>query len=116
LDIELPMSALARNSPIFRAKQFHDPLFQAIKSIKPSAQIDLGYSGPETGFRKFDFLIRDGEINIAIKFRYKTDFLDVQHNNEFFRLKLHSALDQGRYDFLRDLAQLDTRNNRLILC
>ena len=107
MDIDFLMSALARNYPIFKVGGYRDPLFQVVKSIKPSAQIDVGYSGPETGFTKFDLLIRDGEENTVIKFRYKTALLEVQHNSEIYSLKQHSALPQGRYDFLRDIAHIE---------
>lgn len=69
---------------------------------------------PEYTFKKYpnehlDLLIKDGNTNIGIEFKYiqaETNEL-VEINDMAYLLKDHSAVDQRRYDCLDDLSRLE---------
>jgi hypothetical protein len=44
---------------------------------------------------------------IAIELKYKTNGLDIEINKEKFYLKHQSALDQARYDYIKDISRLE---------
>lgn len=105
LSIDEFMSSLAKRHPVFISRGHKKHVAETIKAIWPSATLEEDYKGPETAGQKVHFFIRDREVNIAINFRYKTNRFELDERG--VKLTDHGAQDQGRYDFVSDLAKLE---------
>lgn len=102
------MKSLSETRPIFHSEADfqHALAWEIQKTIPDDGQVRLEYpfgDGPE---RKYlDIWLRD--MKIAIELKYRTQQLNRVINGESFVLRPHSALDTGRYGFIRDIRRLE---------
>lgn len=57
------------------------------------------------------FAFKDNK-KVAIEVKYKTKNLEIEINNEEFKLKNQGAQDQGRYDFIKDISRLEEASEK----
>lgn len=55
----------------------------------------------------FDIFIFANERITLIELKYKTKKFTISDGNEQFSLKKHGAIDQGGYDFLKDISRIE---------
>ena len=63
-----------------------------------------------------DLLFRLFSSTMAVEVKYKTRKLVVELEGEAFSLASHSALDIGRYDFIKDIVRLESIASNLANC
>lgn len=104
LDVHEVMTELAKTRPIFHSEaDFQFALAWQIREMMPDSEIRLEF--PHRSMR-LDIWIFDQET--AIELKYLPRNLVSSHNGEQFTLKDHVAQDFGRYDFLKDVARVES--------
>lgn len=108
------MKNLAKDRPIFHSEaDFQFALAWEIQKAMPDCQIRLEYPFSDGKERKYlDIWLQGQDTKIAIELKYRTQQLDRVINGESFVLKPHSALDTGRYGFIRDVRRLEQIRER----
>lgn len=110
IDLVQLLTQLAADRPIFHSEaDFQHALAWRIHQRHPNAGVRLEYRPAHVATPMYvDIWIAfpDGAI-AALEVKYKTRALAIDHAGESFQLRAHSAADQGRYDFLLDIARLE---------
>jgi hypothetical protein len=104
------LARLARSRPVFNSEaDFQHAFAWEIHFHHPDAKIRLEYRPANVQTRMYIDVWAGfpGGETAAIELKYKTRPLNVDHDGEEFRLTNQSAPDQGRYDFLCDIARLE---------
>ncbi|WP_206448104.1 hypothetical protein [Agrococcus sp. KRD186] len=109
------LNGLAANRPVFHSEaDFQFALAWEIQKTLPNAQVRLESRLPRgaddeqvRGAEYIDIEIRSGLARTALELKYITKKWVGQFADEKFELKNHSALDQRRYDILKDLTRIE---------
>lgn len=73
-----------------------------------SASIRLEQQVAAQGSRvRLDLLVKYQAKHIAVELKYKTKKASIFCNDEQFLLRIQSAQDLGRYDFLKDVSRIE---------
>ena len=110
LDPHAIMSFLSKHRPVFHSEadfqhsfawQIHQEFLDAAVRLERPLSTRLG-------MLHVDIVVDiEGRLNI-LELKYKTRALSVQSGSEEFVLQDHGAQPQGRYDFLKDVARLES--------
>ncbi len=63
-----------------------------------------------------DFQILLSNKSIAVELKYKTRKLTIESEGDSYCLSNHGALDQGRYDFIKDITRLENITSSIENC
>mgnify|MGYP001167419476 CR=1 FL=1 len=110
IDIDRFMVELAAQRPLFHSEaDFQHDFAWAFHQQFPGFSVRLEYPVhvEQDNIMYLDLWLYAPGEGLAIELKYKTRFLEIDHNGEHFRLKDHSAQDEGRYDFLKDVMRLE---------
>ena len=102
------MSELSCIRPIFHSEaDFQHALAWQIHKVVPNCEVRLEYK-PFPEERKYvDLWLSLTDIRVALELKYPTQILNCCEAAEAFSLRLHSARDHRRYDFLKDIERLE---------
>lgn len=103
------MGELATERPMFHSEaDFQHAMAWKIHEKWPRCSMRLEYvpQNLDKGIY-LDIWSTDEDNTLALELKYKTKSLIAVHSGEGFKLKNHSALDFGRYDFIRDIQRLE---------
>ena len=111
MDIETAFHALSQRRPVFHSEaDFQHALAWQIGLLNHEADIRLEvpaeFGDQDRAF--IDMLARHDSRTTYFELKYKTALTQTTHGTEPFRLKRQGAQDQGKYDFLRDIARIET--------
>ena len=104
------LAHLSQRRPVFHSEaDLQHALAWEIHTHHPAANIRLEYRPANVNARMYvDIWARfPNGTTAAIELKYKTRRFCDDHGEEAFRLLDQSAQDNGRYDFLRDIARLE---------
>ena len=109
IDIGDILNSLAKRRPVFHSEaDFQHAFAWEINLARPNVNIRLEYPVPtESKPYHIDVRIENKDEIVAIELKYKTVPVEFVIDGEPFRLKNHSARDQGRYDFIKDIQRLE---------
>jgi len=108
VDLNPLLKTLCENRPVFHSEaDFQHALAWQIHKEWQTYSIRLEYPLFPRKSDHLDILAFDRGNRLAIELKYKTRALFATVNGELFWLKNHSAQDQGRYDFLLDIQELE---------
>lgn len=108
IDLVEIMHDLSVHRPIFHSEfDFQHALAWQINTLVPACKIRLEYPFGENREKHLDILVFGNDWKVAIELKYRTTDIFVVSEEEFFILKGHSANDQGRYQFWRDVARVE---------
>jgi hypothetical protein len=109
LDIRNILAALSVKRPLFHSEaDFQHALAWEIHQQWLGCSIRLEFKPPNATDRTYiDIWVKTLDILIAIELKYKTRTFSTNIQGEDFNLSNHSAPDQGRYDFLKDIQRLE---------
>lgn len=112
------MESLARQRAIYHSEaDFQHALAWEIHCLLPTAFVRLERPIKANGKTlHLDFLVQLSERAMAIELKYKTRKLAVKVEGEEFQLASHSAVDLGRYDFIKDICRLENISSNLRNC
>lgn len=101
---------LQKERPIFHSEaDFQHALAWEIHRLNQSAkmrlEIDLVVSSEPR--EATDILMSQGETTWAIELKYRKKKFETECNGERFCFREHSALDEGRYNFVKDVSRLE---------
>ena len=117
LDIDSLMASLADTRRVFHSEaDFQHALAWQIHEATPESRVRLEVSVIPVEAQRMILDIWLPVEKIAIELKYVTRRLELEHNEEFFALRNHSAQDQRRYDFLLDVQRLELMRSRPELC
>jgi hypothetical protein len=104
------MNDLARKRPIFSSEADLQMAFAwEMQLARPSARIRLEYRPAYMDRRGYlDVWVADKDWVAAIELKYFTRALDVVIEGERFELLNQGAQDTSRYDFVRDVARVES--------
>ena len=106
------LDELSKERPIFHSEaDFQHALAWKIHEKHNDLNIRLENKLNSQGIYIDLFAFNDTD-KIAIELKYKTKKIDKIFENEVFNLKNQSALDQGRYDFIKDISRLEKARTR----
>lgn len=110
LDLAAVMTALAHKRPIFGSEaDFQLALAWEIQLAYPSALVRLEYRPVYLDRRGYlDVWVTDVGWSAAIELKYFTRALDMIVAGERFELLNQGAQDISRYDFVRDVARVES--------
>lgn len=111
IDISLVMHRLSCRRPIFHTEaDFQHALAWELQKLDFTLDIRLEvpaiYKSQSRAF--IDLVVRKGGITIFIELKYKTIKTSFELGGELFSLKNQGAQDQGSYDFLKDIARVES--------
>ena len=105
LDIHKLMADLSKHHKIFHSEEyFQRALAGQIRKEMPNCEICLEFLYRKKNWR-LDIWIPIKET--AIELKYRTNKLELEHEDEYFSLRSHGAQPQGRYDFLEDIQRIE---------
>lgn len=109
VDIPAVLAALAKARPLFHSEaDFQHALAWEIHRRLPTASIRLELPSLTQGKSiHLDILATQDGTSLAFELKYKTRGLSARVRDEQFVLSNHSAQDQGRYDFVKDIQRLE---------
>ena len=109
IDITAILNSLAKRRPVFHSEaDFQHAFAWEINLARPNVNIRLEYPVPtESKPYHIDVRIENKDEIVAVELKYKTVPVEFVIDGEPFRLKSHSARDQGRYDFIKDIQRLE---------
>ena len=110
LDPHSMMLALSRQRAVFHSEaDFQHAFAWHLHEQFPSAAIRLERPfRSKLGLLHVDLVAEtDGQLNV-IELKYKTRAISVRQGSEEFDLQDHGAQPLGRYDFLKDVARLES--------
>lgn len=109
LDLTRLLVTLAHKRPLFYSEaDFQHALAWELHEWHPDAKVRLEYRPMIAGSRIYVdiWAVLEG-TTYALELKYKTRSLSYEHEGESYRLLNQGAQDQGRYDFLKDVARLE---------
>ncbi len=115
-DIIKILSKLAKDRPIFHnEKDFQLALAWKIRGELPDLNVRLekriniqdDIINPTESDRFFDIFLFNNDGIVIIEIKYKTKAFHYEIDGESFELKKHSAHDQGRFDFIKDIKRIE---------
>lgn len=107
LNIHEVMTELAKTRPIFHSEaDFQFALAWQIREMMPDSQIRLEFKPFPSERLYLDIWIFNQET--AIELKYLSRKIESKHNGERFTLKEQGAQDIIRYDFLKDVARVES--------
>ena len=103
------LGGLSHQRPVFHSEaDFQHAYAWALQTAHPAARIRLEYPHPSLDGRAYlDIWVELGGVRAGIELKYKTQAVDIELSGERFDLRYHSAQDQGRYDFCRDVSRVE---------
>lgn len=100
--------ALQAKQKIFHSEaDFQFSFAWELQKILPDAKIRLEYTPPFARDMHIDIYITDADGTYPIELKYKSKSIEVVVDDEYFKLKNHSAQDTGRYDYLYDISRIE---------
>jgi hypothetical protein len=110
IDVHAAMGRLASDRPLFHSEaDFQHAIAWDLHRLMPDAQIRLErVITTSSGLLHVDLLVHRGQDRFVCELKYKTRALTLTTQNETFALKSHTAQPIGRYDFLKDVARLES--------
>ena len=116
-DVSDLLTGLAESRKVFHSEaDFQHALAWHIHQTMPESHIRLEVDPMPVEHRKMFLDIWLPVEGIAIELKYVTRRLELEHNEESFALRDHSAQDQRRYDYLLDIQRLELMRSRPELC
>lgn len=109
LDIAKILTELSLKRPIFHSEaDFQHALAWELHQKWPKCSMRLEFKPPYLTNRMYvDIWATSSEVTIAIELKYKTKAFRTNIHEENLDLSNHSAPDEGRYDFLKDVQRLE---------
>jgi hypothetical protein len=108
VDLPTLLEGLSKERPLFHSEaDFQHALAWRIQVIRPNAHIRLEYRPAVAGRPHLDIWASTADENLAVEVKYKTRAIDCEVGGESYLLTSHSAQDQGRYDFWKDVGRLE---------
>lgn len=108
IDIKKIFESLGEYKKFFKSeKDLKLSLIYEIKKIYPNVSATPEYSKYKLGRKNIDVVIEIGGKIIPIELRYKTDCCTIDDNGQIKNLKRHGAYLQGRYDFIKDIKNIE---------
>ena len=110
LDIHALMSALAVRRPVFHSEaDFQHALAWEIHEQHPKVEVRLEYPPRDVRTRwHIDIWVKGDEERVAVELKYATKRLETSVGGEAFRILDQAAQDLTRYDFVKDVARIET--------
>jgi hypothetical protein len=112
LSVSEVLKALAKERSIFHSEaDFQHAIAWEIHKRLPRASVRLERPVKVSHRDKrlhVDIWVEQGDDVLAIELKYKTRALDVLVGSERYALRSQSAQDLGRYDFIKDIARVET--------
>lgn len=106
LDIHHILHSLAKGRPAFYDESdFQNALEILIRNLIPGCEVHRKFKPFDGENVSVDLWVPTH--GTAVSLRYPRQRLSVWHNKVHFELREHSAQDVGRYDFVRDISQLE---------
>ena len=116
LDIKGLLTGLTESRKVFHSEaDFQHALAWHIHQTMPESQIRLEFPMPAE-HRKMYVDIWLPLEKIAFELKYVTRSLELEHNEESFALRNHSAHPPRRHDFLKDIQRLECMRSVPGLC
>lgn len=101
------MTELAKTRPIFHSEaDFQFALAWQIREMMPDSEIRLEFKPFPSERLYLDIWIYNQKT--AIELKYLSRRIESKHNSEMFRLREQGAQDIIRYDFLKDVARVES--------
>lgn len=109
IEIERVLKTLAEKRPIFHSEaDFQHALAWEIHQQWDGCEMRLEFKPPHLEEPiNVDIWATKGNTKLVIELKYKTIRLSNTIGRESFDLSKQRALDQGRYDFLKDIQRLE---------
>jgi hypothetical protein len=108
IDLDNVLKTLRDERPVFHSEaDFQHALAWLIHTQHPTYSLRLEHPLSPDQPEHLDIVAFDKHYKLAIELKYKTSPLFAPVREELFYLKNHSAQDQGRYDFLKDIQKLE---------
>ena len=105
------LSAMAAEQPVFRNEAaFEERFAQCVRRLDPEVRVTPQHAAfPDGSNRKLDLLLARPGVGdrVAVELKYVTRALSVTVGGGLIELKAHSAQDQRRYDFVKDVVRLE---------
>lgn len=109
MDIETILKSLSVKRPIFhREADFQSALDREIRTNNPQIAVEREVRMNSESQARVDILTRHNGQTTFFELKYKTLAFNLEHDGEFYNLKNQGAQDQGAYDFLRDIARIES--------
>lgn len=109
IDISSVMVNLAAKRPVFHSEaDFQHAFAWELHELYPEALIRLEKpirSSEKNG--RLDVVLTLGGKPFVVELKYKTKGISFALGDELFNLANHSANDQGRYDFIKDVCRIE---------
>lgn len=106
--ITTAIESLKNKHKVFHSEaDFQFSLAWELQTILPDAKIRLEYCPPFAREMHIDIYVIDKDGTYPIELKYKSKKLETIVDNEYFKLKNHSAQDNGRYDYLYDISRVE---------
>ena len=109
IDLDDVMAHLAFQRPVFHSEaDFQHAFAWEIHRQLPDASIrlELPHALPDRPIH-LDVSIRRGDAVLAVELKYATRAFVMQAGGEDFALKNHSAQDERRHDFIKDIERVE---------
>jgi hypothetical protein len=108
VDLPTLLERLSHERPLFHSEaDFQHALAWRIQLARPDAHIRLEYRPAVAGRPHLDIWATATDENLAVEVKYKTRAISCEVGGETYVLNSHSAQDQGRYDFWKDVVRLE---------
>lgn len=109
IDLQNLMQALATQRSVYHSEaDFQHAFAWEVNRRLPTASVRLERPIRASGkLLHLDFLVRSEKTSMAVELKYKTRKFRFDLEEEEYRLANHSAADQGRYDFIKDICRLE---------
>lgn len=109
-ELESLMTRLAGKRPVFHSEaDFQHALaweFQ-LKHEQAEVRLEVPAARDDEKRASIDLRVRNASETLFGELKYKTAAATLEVNGEPFRLKQQGAQDQGKYDFIKDIARLE---------
>lgn len=109
-DLEKLLARLAAKRPVFHSEaDFQHALAWEFQLMHQNAEVRLEVPTARQNDKRasIDLQVKNVSDTILGELKYKTAKAALDLNGEFFRLKQQGAQDQGKYDFIKDIARLE---------
>lgn len=111
MNIESILKSLAAKRPIFHSEaDFQYALDREIETNNPQIAVEreARVTLKNQARTCVDLLARHNGQTTFFELKYKTLAINLECEGESFSLKSHGAQDQGAYDFLKDIARIES--------
>jgi hypothetical protein len=107
-NIERFLEELAKKYKLFHSEaDFEKSFIDEITSHLPNCSVNSQVPMPTKKTEILDIFVESEDQNILVELKYRTKEIELSYRGENYNLKGHSACDQGRYDFIKDICRLE---------